>query len=309
MNFASYGIINAHKYPDKNFLIECSPSQNQRRVLSWKEFNDQANLVANYLKDKLEIKKGDFVLHLQMNSLEWMITYHAILRTGAVAVPLNFRFASSDINYAAEASKPKAFILSDGFLEKVEPIKGKMETVESYICIGNNAPDDMVPYTSVLENSKKEDLLVEVEAEDPAELMFTSGTTGPPKPVCQAHKTLYEIGLGNALAYSEGHETVYLAAHPLYHSGSLFLSFPSYLAGGTIVLLLDLSDPSFLIETIANEKINNGWVTVPTMSDSINAIKKGKLNINDYDLSAVTGSVVIGAQPVPSLPLKKGSSI
>ncbi len=316
VNFASYGIINAHKYPEKEFLIEYTPSKDQRRVLTWKEFNNQTNLVANYLKDQLGIKKGDFVLHLQMNSLEWMITYHAILRAGAVAVPLNFRFASSDIKYAAEASNPKAFILSDGFLEKVEPIRGEMKTIESYICIGDNAPGDMIPYASVLESSKNEDLLVEVDAEDPAELMFTSGTTGPPKPVCQAHKTLYEIGLGNALTYSEGHETVYLAAHPLYHSGSLFLSFPSYLAGGKIVLLLDLSDPSYLIKTIANEKINNGWVTVPTMSDSINAIKKGKIDINNYDLSPVTGNIVIGAQPVPSalfkdmkklLPFKTGN--
>ena len=300
MNFASYGIINAHKYPEKDFLIECSPSKNLRRVLTWKEFNDQTNRVANYLKNQLGIKKDDFVLHLQMNSLEWMVTYHAILRAGAVAVPLNFRFASSDIKYAAEASKPKAFILGEGFLEKVNPVRGDMETIESYICIGENVPSDMISYTEVLEKGESDDLLVEVDGTDPAELMFTSGTTGPPKPVCQAHNTLYEIGVGNALTYSEGHETVYLAAHPLYHSGSLFLSFPSYLAGGKIVMLLELTDPRYLLETIASEKINNGWVTVPTMSDSINAIKKGNIDLNDFDFSHVTGNIVIGAQPVPS---------
>jgi len=316
MNFASYGMINARKYPHKEFLIEYTPSKNIRRVLTWKDFNEQTNKVANYLQKQLGIKRKDFVMHLQMNSLEWMITYHAILRTGAVVVPLNFRFASTDIRYAAYASEPKVFILGEGFLPKVEPIREEMNTVSSYICIGDNVPADMISYTDVLNNSGTEDLLVEVDDDDPAELMFTSGTTGPPKPVCQAHNTLYQISIGNALTYAEGHETVYLAAHPLYHSGSLFLSFPCYMAGGKIVLLQELDNPKYLFDTIINEKINNGWVTVPTMSDSINAIKKGVIDISKYDFSHVSGAIVIGAQPVPSalfqdmkklLPFKTGN--
>ena len=87
--------------------------------------------------------------------------------------------------------------------------------------------------------------------------------------------------------------------HPFYHSGSFFLSFPSYLAGGKIIILLELNDPKYLLDAICEEKVNNGWVTVPTMSDSINAIKKGVIDITEYDFSHVTGSIVIGAQPVP----------
>jgi acyl-CoA synthetase (AMP-forming)/AMP-acid ligase II len=316
MNFASYGIINAKKYPQKEFLIECRPSKNMRRVLTWREFNAQTNRVAHYLQTKLGVKKGDFVVHLQMNSLEWVVTYHAILRVGAAALPLNFRFASADIKYACDAVHPKAFIMGDGFVPKVAPIQKELESVKSYICIGENVPAGMVPYTEVLANSSPEDILVEMDDDDPAELMFTSGTTGAPKPVCQAHKTLYNIAIGNALTYSEGIDTVYLAPHPFYHSGSFFLSFPSYLAGGKIVIPLELDKPHYLLDTICNEKVNNGWVTVPTMSDSVNAIKRGEIDVTKYDFSQVTGSVVIGAQPVPAalfedmkklLPFKTGN--
>ena len=300
MNFASYGIINAKKYPQKEFLIECRPSKDTRRVLTWKEFNEQTNRVANYLQKELGIRKGDFVVHLQMNSLEWVVTFHAILRVGATAVPLNFRFASADIKHAADAVHPKAFIMGDGFIPKVGPIQKEMESVKSYICIGENVAAGMIPYTEVLANSSAEDILVDVDDEDAAELMFTSGTTGAPKPVCQAHETLYNIAIGNALTYAEGHETVYLAPHPFYHSGSFFLSFPSYLAGGKIVMLMELDKPQYLLDTICNEKVNNGWVTVPTMSDSVNAIKRGEIDISKYDFSHVTGSIVIGAQPVPA---------
>ncbi len=298
MNFAWYGIVNAQKYPEKEFLAELTPSKNLRRSMTWKEFNAETNKVANYLQ-KLGVQKGDFVLHLQMNSMEWITTFYAILRVGAVAVPLNFRFASSDIKFAADASKPKVMIMGDGFLSKVQPIQKEMSSITHYIVLGENVPADMISYQEVLNNSSDEDVLVDVDWDDPAELMFTSGTTGAPKPVCQTHNTLYQIGLGNALTYSTGHETVYLAPHPFYHSGSFFLSFPCYLAGGKIVILLDLSDPRYLLDAICNEKVNNGWVTVPTMSDTVNAIKKGIIDLKDYDLSHVTGSIVIGAQPVP----------
>lgn len=298
MNFASYGIVNAQKYPDKEFLAELTPSRNLRRCLTWKEFNSETNKIANYLQQKLGVQKGDFVLHLQMNSLEWVTTFHAILRIGAVAVPLNFRFASADIKYAAEACNPKVMILGDGFLAKVQPIQQEMG-IASYICIGENVPEGMISYQHVIDNSSAADILVAVDGDDPAELMFTSGTTGPPKPVCQTHNTLYQIGIGNALTYCGGHETVYLAPHPFYHSGSFFLSFPSYLAGGKIVILLELSDPKYMLDAICAEKVNNGWVTVPTMSDTVNAVKKGVIDLNNYDLSHVTGSIVIGAQPVP----------
>ncbi|NLX91223.1 MAG: acyl--CoA ligase [Firmicutes bacterium] len=299
MNFARYGIINAKKFPDKEFLVELKPSEKKRRALTWKAFNEETNKVANYLQNKIGLKKGDFVLHLLMNSLEWIITFHAILRVGATAVPLNFRFAPADIKHAAEACNPKAFIFGESFLPKIEPIKNEMSSISACICLGDNVPEGMHSYDEIIKTSDPGDILVDVEKNAPAELMFTSGTTGPPKPVCHSHDTLYQIAIGNALTYCEGHETVYLAPHPFYHSGSFFLSFPSYLAGGKIVILLELNDPRYLLDAICDEKVNNGWVSVPTMSDSVNAIKKGLIDITRYDFSHVTGSIVIGAQPVP----------
>ncbi len=304
MNFASYGIINAKKYPEKEFLIELRPSKGMRRALTWREFNEQTNLVANYLQTKLGVQKGDFVLHLQMNSLEWVVTFHAILRVGAVAVPLSFRFASADIKHAYDACHPKVFIMGDGFVPKVAPIQQEMKSVKSYICIGENVPAGMIPYTEVLAKSSAQDIVVEVDDDDPAELMFTSGTTGVPKPVCQAHRTLYQIGIGNALTFAQGHETVYLALYPFYHSGSFFYSFPSYLAGGTVVILLELDKPKYLLDTIYNEKVNDSWFTVPTMSDTLDAIKRGEIDVSKYDFSHVTGSIVLGAQPVPKVLLE-----
>ncbi len=297
MNFADFGRINALKYPDEEFFIELTPSKDLRRSLTWKEFNEQTNRVANFLREKFGVQKGDTVLHLQMNSIEWYVTYFGVLKTGAAVVPLNYRFASQDIEFAANATEPKAFILSDGFLPKVQPAQENMPSIKNYICIGETVPDDMVAYEEVMKASP-EDYVADVDDDDMAELMFTSGTTGKPKPVCQAHKTLFQIGVAVGLTYNDGYETTYLAAHPFYHSGSMFLSFPSYMAGGKIVCLLELSKPNYLLDAISQEKVTSGWVTVPTMSDTVEAVKRGDIDLSKYDFSH-TRYIVIGAQPVP----------
>ena len=104
MNFAMFSGLNASKFPQREFIIESYPSKKQRRSLTWKEFDDQANRIANYLIKDCGIKKGDIVLHLMMNCMEWYASYIAVLKTGATVTPLNFRFASADIKYAADVS-------------------------------------------------------------------------------------------------------------------------------------------------------------------------------------------------------------
>ncbi len=102
-------------------------AESQRRTLTWRQFNDEINKVANYLSKDLGIKDGDFVMHLQNNSLEWLITYYGIIKIGAVVVPLNFRFVGADILYAGNISNPRAFIIGSEFLPVVQPVQKEFE--------------------------------------------------------------------------------------------------------------------------------------------------------------------------------------
>jgi acyl-CoA synthetase (AMP-forming)/AMP-acid ligase II len=182
-----------------------------------------------------------------------------------------------------------------------------MPYIGGYVCVGQTIPADMFSYKLILEKGDPSEVLVDVDEDDMAELMFTSGTTGAPKPVCQSHKVLYHIAMGNALTYSMGHETVYIAPHPFYHSGSLFLSFPCYLSAGKIVMPMELQ-PASLIKTLSEEKCTRGWLTVPTWSDLLNAIEAGEINVKDYDVSALR-NIEIGAQPVPQVIFEKSKKI
>ena len=91
---------NAGTYGDEIALVERDPGKGTRTTLTWKEFDEMANRIANGLLAK-GVKRGDKVIHLMMNCLEWLPAYFGILRTGAWAVPLNFRFTAEDIGYCA----------------------------------------------------------------------------------------------------------------------------------------------------------------------------------------------------------------
>lgn len=307
MNFAMFSGLNASKYPNREFIIESYPSKGLRRSLTWEQYNDQANKLANYLVKECGVKKGDIVVHLMMNCMEWHPSFMAILKAGAAVTPLNFRFASGDIKYAADVSKCKVLILGEGFVPKVQPIMKEMDYCKHYICLGDNVPAGMKSYQEIVATGNPQEICVETADDDMAELMFTSGTTGAPKPVCHAHKTLFNIGIGNALTYNEGYNSVYLAPHPFYHSGSLFLAFPSYIGAGKILMAMELK-PEFYLRTMADEKCTGGWNTVPTWSDVLNAIKSGEVDLKNYDLSALQ-HIEIGAQPVPYVILADSKKI
>ncbi|MCG8564493.1 MAG: long-chain fatty acid--CoA ligase, partial [Desulfobacterales bacterium] len=263
MNYSGYASIHARHVPDKVCLIERTPARGTRRTLTWQEFNDEINRTANFLSRELGVGQGDFVLHLQNNSLEWLITYFSIIRLGAVVVPLNFRFESQDVLYAAEVSQPKVFILGSEFLPVVEPIMADLNTVDHYICVGETVPDTMIDYGRVQDYADTSDALVEVDRDHSLAMMFTSGTTGKPKPVLHTHHSLNSTALGNGMTYYVQRDDNYLIFLPLYHSGTLFLWAPFYATGGTGTIIRDFRDPKWIVEAIAAEKCTDMLFVVP----------------------------------------------
>jgi len=108
---------NARRYPNAPALIELQPSKKIRREIIWKEFDERVNRLANALIDR-SIRKGDRVIHLMMNSINWLEAYFGILKTGTWAVPLNFRFISPQIKYSVDIAEPKAMILGGRIYRK-----------------------------------------------------------------------------------------------------------------------------------------------------------------------------------------------
>ncbi|NPA24823.1 MAG: acyl--CoA ligase [Deltaproteobacteria bacterium] len=304
MNYANYARLHARNLPDKICLIERTPATGLRRTLTWKEFNTSINRVANYLKNEFGIKPGDYVMHLQNNSLEWLISYYAIIKLGAVVVPLNFRFVGADIKYAAEVASPKAFILGSEFLGVVEPVKEELATISNYACVGETIGAGMVDFQDMLNYGDASEALLDVADDTDLAMMFTSGTTGKPKPVLHTHYSLNNTAIGNGMSYFVEKNDNYLFFLPLYHSGTMFLWAPFYATGATGTILRELKEPKSIIEALAEEKCTDVLFVVPIAVGILNAIDKGEIKLSDYDLSAWR-YMEIGAQPVPFDVMKK----
>jgi acyl-CoA synthetase (AMP-forming)/AMP-acid ligase II len=304
VNYSKYAAINARHLPDKICLIERTPADKERRTLTWRQFNDAINRTANYLSRECGVTDGNHVMHLQNNSLEWLITYYAVIRLGAIIVPLNFRFEGPDVLYAAEVCNPGVFILGSEFLKVVQPVQKSLNTVKTYICVGNTVPTDMIDYTTVLNYADASDALNDVDDHHDLAMMFTSGTTGKPKPVIHTHYSLKNTAAGNGMSYFVQKNDNYLIFLPLYHSGTMFLWAPFYATGATGTIIRDFKDPKWIIEAISEEKCTDTLFVVPIAIAILNAIANNTIQLSEYDLSSWK-YMDIGAQPVPFDIMKK----
>src|SRR3990170_4926157 len=115
MNLSEMLAMNGRRVPYGIALIERMPSKKQRRQLTWKEFDGRVNRIANALMMR-GVRKGDMVIHWMMNSIRWLEAYLGIVRTGAIAAPLNFRFGEKDFKYCVDVAEPKAAIIDEEFI-------------------------------------------------------------------------------------------------------------------------------------------------------------------------------------------------
>jgi long-chain acyl-CoA synthetase len=296
---------NARLTPNSPALIEITPSQNLRREITWKEFDDNANRVANALI-KRGIKKGDVVVHLMMNSIQWLEAYFGILKTGAMAAPLNFRFISRQIKYCVDIAEPKAAILDENFTERVEEIRGQIPTIKSYIFVGKNLPKGMEDYDDVIAKSSPVPPGVELTGEDEAGLYFTSGTTGDPKATLLCHRSLEHVAVNENYSHRETRKDCFLLIQPLYHTGGKMHWFGSLIAGARAVMTTggERVNAPLILETISKEKITICMLLVPWLQDIVTALDRGDLKLSDYDVSSLR-LVHSGAQPIPPVLVRR----
>lgn len=296
---------NARLYPDTTALIEITPSTGYRNTITWKEFDDRANQVANALTER-GVKKGNVVMHLMMNSINWLEAYFGILKSGAMAAPLNFRFISRQIKYCIDIAEPEVMILDQSFTERVEEIRADLPTIRHYVFIGQNVPDGMEAYEDVLAKVSSKPLDIALSGEDEAGLYFTSGTTGDPKATLLCHRSLEHTAVNENYSHRETREDTFLLIQPLYHTGGKMHWFGSLIAGAKAVLTTggERITAQLILETISKEKITLCMLLVPWLQDIVTALDRGDLKLSDYDVSSLR-LVHSGAQPIPPVLVRR----
>jgi acyl-CoA synthetase (AMP-forming)/AMP-acid ligase II len=291
---------NARLYSDKIALIEREPEKSRRVEVTWMQFDNQANQIANYLIQN-GICKGDKVVQLMMNCIEWLPVYFGILRTGALAVPLNFRFDAQTIASCIGLAETKALIFGTEFVERLSHIKNKIDQhIKLYIFVGpkEQKPGYAVWYNDVIDSSSHTPPKENLELMDHAALYFTSGTTGDPKAVLLTHRNLEFSCFIENHHHNQTHQDCFLCIPPLYHTGAKMHWFGNFIVGAKSVILKGI-EPKWILEAISEERVTVVWLLVPWALDILFAIESGELKLSDYQL-AQWRLMHIGAQPVPS---------
>jgi len=261
---------NATKYPDDTALIELKPSKNIRKEITWREFDERSNRIANALMDR-GIKKGDKVIHWMMNSINWLEAYFGIIRT--------------------------TMIIGEEFIERVNNAPSQLPTINNYIVVGQNPPKDMDDFEDMISNSPSEPVNIELTDEDGCGLYFSSGTTGEPKPILLSHKNMVCAAITEHAHHYQKHEDNFVLLPPLYHAGAKMHWFGNLIVGARASILTEIS-PQDIFEAIHKERGTIVWLLVPWAHDILVAMDNGKLKTKDYDLSCWR-LMHIGAQPVP----------
>ncbi len=277
-------------------LIEPRRPNVYRREITWKVFNEKANRFAHFLLSR-GVKKGDKVGILLMNCLEWLPIYFGILKIGALAVPLNFRYAAHEIEYCVDLAEVSVLVFGPEFIGRVESIAGSLGAERMLLYVGQNCPDFAESYDALTANCPSSSPSVFLTDADDAAIYFSSGTTGFPKAILHNHHSLCHACAVEQAHHNQTRDDVFLCIPPLYHTGAKMHWFGSFLVGGKAVLLNGVK-PEVVLEAVSSEKCSIVWLLVPWAQDILDAIDSGRVNLADYDLSQWR-LMHIGAQPVP----------
>jgi acyl-CoA synthetase (AMP-forming)/AMP-acid ligase II len=286
---------NARMYPNDVALVERIPTEKKRWEITWKEFDERANRFANVLTGK-GIKKGDGVVHWMNNSINWLIAYFGIVRTGAWVVPLNFRFTSADLKYCCEVAEPKLMVFDAEFTGRIDEVRKDL-TAKEYICYGDPMPAYAGDLVKLIDKAPATPLNVPISFDDPCGLYFTSGTTGQPKPILLTHKNMASACITENAHHHQTRKDNFILIPPLYHTGAKMHWFGSFIVGSKAVILKGVS-PEAILQAVSEEGGTIVWLLVPWAQDILLKFESGEFKPSNYKLDQWR-LMHIGAQPVP----------
>ena len=208
---------------------------------TYRELHAQSNAYANSLLG-LGVAKGDRVGILMHNSMEYVALYLGIVKIGAIAVRLNFRLTSAELEFVIGDAGASVLCMDDGdgLVDRIDAIRDKLD-VQAYFCLETGEPASpgwARPWAELADGSREDPAVSRPALDDPAMLMYTSGTTGRPKGALWTQGNTSWFAAIQAMRWKFGEDTVAMVNGPLYHVGGLEDSSIAALAtGGHVVII------------------------------------------------------------------------
>jgi len=220
----------AAKWPDKVGLVF------EGRRWTYRQWNREVNQAAHAFAAR-GIRRGDRVAFLTWNLPEQVTGFYALLKIGAVPVPINYRLAANEVKYIVNDAGARLLVFQQALRDRVAPIKRDLATVEGFIHVGGAPEGDEIPFADFIAPGSDAEPPVGAGLEDPAFIMYTSGTTGLPKGVVRTHRAELFGAMIMAIECGFRHDDVILNNKPLFHIAQLQLQFVPFIQLGGVNVL------------------------------------------------------------------------
>ncbi|CAA0111598.1 Long-chain-fatty-acid--CoA ligase FadD13 [Halioglobus japonicus] len=279
--------------PNREAIVEFE----RNRRFTFAQLNTRANRMANALLDR-GIRPGDRVASLLKNSVEFVETYFAVAKIGAVMVPVNWRLVPAEIAYILQNSGTKALVYDSDFDAAANPLHsgehGEL-AVEQWVRRENGdsgAPQWALDYDAFAAAAATTEPPIGAWDDDNLFIMYTSGTTGRPKGAVHSHEGMLWSQLTSMSTSDMRDGDRWLLALPMFHVGCLSPTSLLVHRGGTGVIMREL-DIGAMFRCIAQEKVTI-FMAVPALLQFMLMTPEREQN----DISSVRW-IATGAAPVP----------
>lgn len=268
-NICEILINSASKYPHKPSIIF-----GQKRI-SFSELHIFTDRLAQGLRE-LGVGKGDRVALLLGNSPHFIISYFAILKLGAIVVPINHMFKFEEIRYVVSDSQASTLITSFSYLDMVIKIKEELDSLKNILSTSKEKEDIFSIYEWAYD-SAKEFTPENVRGDDLAAILYTSGTTGYPKGAMLSHKNLISNALASKEAIGATRRDKAICILPLFHSfaATVCMLLPLYV-GGAVVIMKSARPFKRTIRAILKNKVTI-FVGIPSLYNILKDVKLPKI--------------------------------
>ncbi|MGW1029444.1 long-chain-fatty-acid--CoA ligase [Streptomyces sp. NPDC002577] len=268
--------------------------------LTYAQLDDKAARLSNVLAAG-GVADGDRVAYLGLNSSAFVVTMLAAFRLGALFVPVNFRLAEPELRRVLAGSGAKVIVCEEGHRPMVEAVRADT-ALERFLLVDDDPEvpatdaDGWEHWSPLITAATPSTTLVAKYADDPAILMFTSGTTGTPKGVVLSHGNTWWNSVNVEMRLDTRRGDVTYAAAPLFHIGALnSFMLRTLVRGGTVVVRRSF-DPQVCLDDLVTHRVNSMF-GVPQMFAALARVP----GVFDQDLSQLRSIVVAGAPVPPSL--------
>lgn len=224
------------------------------RRWTYRAFNAWVNRLAHGLLAR-GYGHGHAIGIMSRNRAEFLCTYFALAKIGAIAVPVNLMWKQGELSYVLGHSEAQAVVAEAEFLPALEAVREALPGMREFFVLPDGPQGHHAAFAGLVEAGCEQEPECVVNDRDPVSYLYTSGTTSAPKGVVSSHLAIYMGALSMALDSGLSYRDRVLALLPLFHTSPLNTHCTPAVAAGAAVVLRNGFEPEPVLDLIERERV------------------------------------------------------